>query len=79
MTVIDVTTDRGVPEFGPPEGLPVQDFLTFPFFRSYDILPDGQRFVVVMPEEAGDGGPRSSRINVCQNWTEELKELVPVP
>ncbi len=78
LTSVDVTTERGFPEFGSPEPLPVEDFVTVVYFRSYDILPDGERFIVVMPEQGSVGRARSSKINVILNWFEELKERVPV-
>jgi serine/threonine-protein kinase len=42
------------------------------FGRTYDISPDGQRFLLIKPETAT---PPS--IIVVQNWFEELKRLVP--
>ena len=44
--------------------------------RSWDISPDGQRFLTVQHEERGDLAARD-RINVVQNWHEELQRLVP--
>ncbi len=41
--------------------------------RTYDIAPDGQRFLMI--KEGKDATPR---IIVVQNWHEELKRLVPV-
>ena len=41
--------------------------------RSYDVSADGQRFVMIKP--APEAAPPS--IVVVQNWTEELKRLVP--
>ncbi len=46
-------------------------------FNSWDISPDGKRFL--MMKESGTsaaGGPR--RINIVLNWFEELKQRVPV-
>ena len=45
-------------------------------FRTYDVSPDGQRFLMIKegtPEESG--APPS--LILVQNWTEELKRLVP--
>ena len=42
---------------------------------SYDITPDGQRFVMIK-----EGGPESeapAQINIVLNWFEELKQRVP--
>lgn len=43
--------------------------------RQYDVAADGQRFLM-MKDEPRDTDPAPS-INVVQNWTEELKRLVP--
>jgi serine/threonine-protein kinase len=42
---------------------------------NYDVSPDGQRFLMVKPNETGDASP--AQINVVLNWFEELKRLVP--
>ena len=43
---------------------------------NYDVSPDGQRFLMLQPVDAGD--PPPSQITVVLNWSEELKRLVPV-
>ena len=45
--------------------------------RDYAVDLDGQRFLFKKPAMAGDGEP--TRLILVQNWTEELKRLVPVP
>jgi serine/threonine-protein kinase len=45
--------------------------------RTYDISPDGQRFLMIKAVGADEGTPSPS-IVVVQNWHEELKRLVPV-
>ena len=42
---------------------------------NYDVSPDGQRFLMLKPNEAGEAAP--TQINVVLNWFEELKRLVP--
>jgi len=44
---------------------------------SYDISPDGQRFLISKPSRGPDQGTSSTSIVVVQNWFEELKRLVP--
>ena len=44
--------------------------------RSWDISPDGQRFLTVQRGERVDPLPRD-RINIVQHWFEELKRVVP--
>ena len=44
--------------------------------RTYDVSPDGERFLMIKEGGAGDGTPPAEFILV-QNWLEELKRLVP--
>ena len=44
--------------------------------RAFDLSPDGQRFIVIK-DQPGLNSRRTSSIRVVQNWTEELKRLVP--
>jgi eukaryotic-like serine/threonine-protein kinase len=44
--------------------------------RSYDISPDGSRFLMIK-EGGPDGTSTPASIIVVQNWVEELKRLVP--
>ena len=44
-------------------------------FRTYDVSLDGQRFLMIKLPEGAVQVPTS--VNVFQNWTEELKRLVP--
>ena len=57
--------------------------------RTYDVSPDGQRFLMIKPEAAEPSNPLTAAtevpgrrteegIVVVQNWLEELKRLVPV-
>ena len=51
------------------------DYATPPGGRTYDVSPDGRRFLMI--KEATQDTPQA-HIIVVQNWTEELKRLVPV-
>jgi hypothetical protein len=44
--------------------------------RSYDISPDGQRFLMIK-EGGAEGTAAPTSIVVAQHWVEELKRLVP--
>ncbi len=44
--------------------------------RSYDVSPNGERFLMIKAGGAGDDTPPAELILV-QNWFEELKRLVP--
>ena len=44
--------------------------------RPYDLAPDG-RFLIIRSVEEETGGGAATNLIVVQNWTEELKRLVP--
>ena len=44
--------------------------------RTYDVSPDGRRFLMIK-EAGGDQGDARPQIIVVQHWFEELKRLVP--
>lgn len=46
------------------------------FPRQFEVSPDGRRFLVIKEANGGTGQP-PNQIAVVQNWTEELKRLVP--
>jgi Tol biopolymer transport system component len=43
--------------------------------RTYDVSPDGKRFLIIEETDSGDAGAAS--MIVILNWTEELKRLLP--
>ena len=45
-------------------------------FSNYDVSPDGQRFLMLKPVESQTSAP--NQINVVLNWSEELKQKIPV-
>ena len=45
--------------------------------RTYDISPDGQRFLMIKPGGGPDQTAAPTSLVVVQNWTEELKRVVP--
>ncbi len=45
--------------------------------RQYDVMPDGQRFLITIPTEQTETA--RPQINIVLNSFEELKERVPVP
>lgn len=58
--------------------LPITGFQYFAASRDYDITPDGERFIMIFPEQrATSAAPVLPRINVVLNWFEELKQRVP--
>jgi len=54
--------------FSPPVGLAG---------RTYDVSPDGQRFLMIKDAPAGDPNVAPASIDVVLNWFEELKRLLP--
>jgi eukaryotic-like serine/threonine-protein kinase len=46
----------------------------YPSFPSYDVSPDGQRFLMIKPSEQESA---ATQINVVLNWSEDLKRRVP--
>ena len=47
--------------------------------RTFDIAPDGQRFLMLKEAVETDVIAAERHVVVVQNWTEELKRLVPTP
>jgi len=45
--------------------------------RSYDVSPDGQRFLMLRGSDSSGDASTPSSIVVVQNWFEELRRLVP--
>jgi len=42
--------------------------------RSYDLSPDGRKFVMIQPEQDS----ATPQIHIVQNWFDEMKRVVPV-
>ena len=72
MMVVSIQTE---PSFKPgdPRPLFAGDFNNQDQWPSYDITPDGERFVMMKKVELEP----LTQINVVLNWFEELKRLVP--
>lgn len=71
------TAVTATPEFatGTPQKLFQGLFVTSGLSRSYDVSPDGRRFIMVQPREQAP--LPVAQIVVVQNWVEELKRLAP--
>jgi serine/threonine-protein kinase len=48
------------------------------FGRTYDIAPDGQRFLMIKEGGGTDQTATPPQLIVVQHWIEELKRLVPI-
>ena len=53
-------------------------FTRFGGSQSYDVTPDGSRFLMIKNSASADSSARTPSIVVVQQWTEELKRIVPV-
>ena len=62
--------------FTNPETFPLRGFVTDQSIRNFDIMPDDQRFIMVVTPDLTEA--RSPEFTVVLNWLEELKRLVPV-
>ncbi len=79
IVAMDVTTVAGFIN-GTERPLPIERFFDAAPYRDYDMMPDGQRFLVAFPaDQTATGGPARLQINIVLNWFEELRERVPVP
>jgi len=71
MMVVDVTTSPDLVLSQPRQLFEQRYAFLLRTLTNYDVSADGQRFVMVK-DESGSG-----RLNVVQNWLEDLKRLVP--
>ncbi len=76
---VSIAIDGGF-TFGAERTLPIEEFSVIPGIRNFDVMPDGQRFLMIFrAAQTASGEPARPRITiVVQNWHEELKRLVPV-
>ncbi len=72
MMSVDITTEQGF-EIGNPRLLFEGSFLNPSWLANYDVSPDGQRFLMLQPNEQ-----QQMQLNVVLNWFEELKRLAPL-
>jgi serine/threonine protein kinase/Tol biopolymer transport system component len=76
MMAVDIATQHGFAA-GTPRMLFEGRYEQAPFpSTNYDVSPDGQRFLMLKPNESAEAAP--TQINVVLNWFEELKRRVPV-
>jgi serine/threonine-protein kinase len=76
MMAVDIATQSGF-AVGKPRQLFEAHYRTTTqghVRANYDVSPDGQRFLMLKPVEQEQA---PTQITVVQNWTEELKRLVP--
>ena len=80
MMVVPVETEPTFTAGTPDVLFETQYFFAGPT-RTYDLAPDGQRFLMVKDAAPTDesGTPTQSQIVLVENWFDELERLVPVP
>ena len=75
MMAVDITTQPSFAARKPQLLFEARYELSPGTIAYYDVSPDGQRFLMLKPNGAGEAAP--TQINVVLNWFEELKRLVP--
>ena len=78
IMVVDVTADATFTRSQPRVLFESRQFSGSTPVRSYDVAPDGQRFVMGTSFSAVEQEPVTS-VNLIQNWFTELERLVPIP
>jgi serine/threonine-protein kinase len=79
FVVVDIRAEKGL-AFGTPVPLPIEDAIHPLAQRNYDVTPDGQRLLIVLPVQTALANPTrraSAQINVVLNWHQELMQRVP--
>jgi Tol biopolymer transport system component len=77
LVSVDVHQTQSSLVFGKTTPLPIQG-IPARGPRSYDVMPDGKSFVVLLPlSPAEPGKAPPEQINLTLNWFEELKQRVP--
>ncbi len=71
-----VTARTDPTAFGNPEAVLERSYYFRPGVRTYDVSADGQRFLMI--KDRGADETTQTELILVQNWTEELKRLVPV-
>ena len=65
--------------FSQEQDVAIGDFLSFPYYRSFDATPDATQMLVVLPADQTNTNEVSrAEINLVLNWFEELVDRVPV-
>jgi len=76
LTSVKVSVTGSTVTFSAPTTISNTAYASGGIWRSYDISPDGQRFLVMKNEAGGTQAPAPGFV-VVQNWIEELRKLVP--
>jgi len=74
LVAVDVKSVGNAFEFGVPHALFKSAITDVAPFYFYDVAPDGQRFVMIVPQ---NDAKLDQPITVVLHWTQELKQRVP--
>jgi hypothetical protein len=78
LLLVELSLDGGRPEIRGRSTVPIPDALMPEGSRDYDITPDGERILVIVPADEPELENVRPQIHVVLNWFEELKARVPV-
>jgi len=45
--------------------------------RTFDVLPDGQHLIGVVPARSLEESPKAAQVQVVLNWFEDVKQRMP--
>jgi Tol biopolymer transport system component len=76
---LEIATAEGI-TFRNPRTLPIQGALMALGYRDFDVMPDGEHFVMIYPAGTADRQRApAARIDVVLNWQQEVLARVPIP
>lgn len=80
LASVEVTAGAGF-AWGDETVFAIPGAVSFFGFRDYDLMPDGERFVVLVADDASQAAREASRptVQVATNWSELIKERVAAP
>jgi serine/threonine-protein kinase len=76
MMVVSYSSTDDVFRAEPPQELYAVPTLDDVNHATYDVTPDGKRFIVLIPQE-DSAGPTTNHAILVLNWFDEIKRLVP--
>jgi serine/threonine protein kinase/Tol biopolymer transport system component len=77
LLLVELSLDGGKPEIRRRSTVPIPEALMPEGSRDYDITPDGERILMIVPADEPELENVRPQIHVVLNWFEELKARVP--
>jgi serine/threonine protein kinase/Tol biopolymer transport system component len=78
LLVIELSLDGGRPEIRRRGAVAIPNALMPEGTRDYDLTPDGERILLVVPADASDAHEQPPEIRAVLNWFEEVTARAPV-